>query len=410
MSVEALDRLETHLRISGRTDEADEVAAQIAGMRYKQQRGAAPDMTPEDFAKLGTVGTPPPPPPEAPFQSKQKAGKLPPLDEEAARKAGFGPPSAQPDAQAQRRARRQLDGMVAANGSMSVWRRRKVVVPALRRLGYSAADADFIAVNAPLNKELYDRDAIKKALQFGHSLTPGQIGKLDPNTIQGAMTPHPIAMPAPAARAYRAALRQDQPVRGSLSRARRGAQSLSDRFMRWWGPKAQAMGDKPVPTGLGGLFLANLLFLAAVVPANAQGYPRLQLLYGTLLNRTDWTNKPAVPEKQMVPNSPIVEGIAGAATALEEGATAVTGMATAVADVAGALGSDLGNFSRWAGVAANPAGALTNAIAGAISGMPGWANTSSSQPPAGTNGNGPPTPNGPPVSPGALPPRQPPSV
>lgn len=316
ISIEGLEKMESRLRRQGRTDEADELAADIAARRSMESQ---PDQDDVDLSQLGTRGV-----------------DITPRDAPAT----GGKPSAAPEVRAKRRDRKQLDNTILMNGNMSVRRRNDVVVPALTRLGYTQEQARRIALASPLNTSMYDRQAVITSLRYGASVTPEAINRLPPDSVERSLAQSPIPMPPPAQRALRSAAFQENPRRGVADTLSRTGSTLGKRFAAWWGPISDRIGEQPVPTGLGGLFLVNLLFLAVIVPANAQGASRMQLLFATLAGRTQWANGAGVPQKPQVPASPLIASIAGIALSGEEIAQSIanlTGGAGQVAKVVGGI-------------------------------------------------------------------------
>lgn len=203
-------------------------------------------------------------------------------------------------------------------------------------------------------------------------------------TTPGIPATPPEAEPEPApARAARQRLeRRDNLPRFLGGTAWQGLGRVGDRLSRWMAPKLDRMADQPVPGGLLGMFLLNLAFLLAVVPANAQGYTRLQLLWLTLLNQT------MLPESvtpQVVPDSALM----AAATA---GVVAVDHAATAVGDVARALGGVVTPAATAAAGLAGVAGSLPPWVQGALGGVAGALTHQSFTPPSQANPAAPPPP------------------
>lgn len=314
---------------------------------------------------------------------------------------GGSAPSRQPQARSQSRAQKTLNNYVAMNGNMGLPRREQTVIPALQRLGYPHADAERIALGAPLNNGMTDTNALDASLIYADSLSPSNFQATlaaDPRQaalLQGA---GPINTPPQAAAAAALASGRAQPInrppgaggaiRQAKMRANRPAtvigmtrgsfERVGRRFAEWATPSLDAISQLPVRGGLGGMFLLNLAFLAAVVPANAQGYTRLQLLWASLWGQTEWAGK-TPPAKASAPDSVWQRSLIGLVGGVEE-------TAVAVQQVAGAISGQ------------TPPG-LGTIIGAGIAGLTGGTLSTSPTPPA-PPGNGP--------SQGALPP-QPPS-
>ena len=274
------------------------------------------------------------------------------------------------DAQESRRKvrdRKRLDEYIRANGNMSAGRRKAVIVPALTNLGYDPGSAQRIAIDAPLNASMYNDQAVMEALRYADSITPERIAAND-DVIRGAITPGAIAMPERAREALaqpvpmppkaKKALQRDRAVamRYRMTQLRRIAGNVSDLIS----PLADRLGNAPVYGGLGGMFLINLGFLFFVVPANAQGYTRSQLLYGLLLNRVRWKGGFEPPPKPPVQDNALFVDARAAAQGVADIAQDIDQIAGGAASVAHGASGALG-----AGIA----GALQGAL-GAVGGGP----------------------------------------
>lgn len=241
------------------------------------------------------------------------------------------------------RSKATLDAYVRANGSMSVARRTAVVGGSLERLGYSPSQSRDIALDAPLDARMHDADALTAALTYASSITP-QAAAADPNAPAVIGADAIIPMPKRAQAALASAQAAKNPIKTKGLALHTGAWGFLDRIRNTMQPFVDRVADSPVPSGIGGLFALNLLFLAAIVPVNAQGYTRLQLLYLTLLNRTK------LPEKTPpvhVPASPMFQAAVGAIASIEDAGNAVK-------SVASALGGDVsqtGNLLQTIGSA-----------------------------------------------------------
>ena len=233
------------------------------------------------------------------------------------------------------RNRQVLDDYVRANGNMSVARRTAVVGRSLERLGYTKSQAHDIALDAPLDNRMHDSDALLASLQYASRITP-DAARINPNAPDVIGADALIPMPKRAQAALQSGLDAKNPLKSK-------AKGLQGRFGSLWSglgdhfaPFAERLGNAPVPGGLGGLFALNLLFLCAIVPVNAQGYTRLQLLYLTLINRTK------LPEEQppiTVPDSPLFAASAAAIASVEDAASGIKAVASAL----GADVSQVGN-------------------------------------------------------------------
>lgn len=312
-----------------------------------------------------------------------------------------------PTPKQQARSTTQLDDYVHANGNMSVARRMHVVVPALERLGYTPAQAKQIALDAPLNASSYDQEAVVTALKYAYSIS--EVGQMQQGgqpaaTVAGAMTPNPIDMPPAAKAALDSAQFREKPVTSATRLLGTKAGSKLQKAITPLQAKLDRWADKPVPGGLAGLFLINLLFLGFVVPANAQGYTRFQLLWLTLNNQT---SLPEMKEEVGIPNSPIVQGVMDIAQGIGIAADALGGIAGAVSGIAdipntitGAVESPAFGIAKGiAGFPWNLAGGLINApvIGGLIQGK-GPFGLAYTVPPTNTGANPPP------VTPSNVPP------
>jgi hypothetical protein len=265
--------------------------------------------------------------------------------------------------------KKKLDQYIRANGNMSVQRRIVVVGGAMQRLGYTPQQAEVIALDAPLDARMHDDEAVRSALEYGASLdelyqdvsSAKASGRTyEPDSVTGANAGQAVQMPDRAKNALQLARAQQRPIatRGGILGKR--AQTVWDRIGNGIKPIADRLANVPEPTGIGGLFMLNLLFLFAIVPANSQGFTRLQLLWLTLMNRT------VLPEEitpEVVPNSPVVQGVMDVAKSIEDAALAVGA-------VAGALGAPLqavGNALQAGGQAiqqGNPALPVYNPFSG----------------------------------------------
>lgn len=207
----------------------------------------------------------------------------------------------------------QLQAYIRANGNMSVARRTAVVGGSLEQMGYTREQADTIALDAPLNASMYNEQAIDTALEYASSL----------DALPDTDKDH-ITMPLSAKRRYQAYLAKKQPIQQFRSRIGSSTSKRVGYFTRRLLPLRNKVANAPVPGGLGSLFALNLLFLAVIIPANAQGYTRMQLLWYTLMNQTKFTNH---QEKQeIVPPSPMVQAAFGAATGIESAALAIASL------------------------------------------------------------------------------------
>lgn len=251
--------------------------------------------------------------------------------------AAAAPPQAPPLSANQKAANKQfLHQYARANGNMSVQKRLQVIVPALQRLGYTYREAEEIAIDAPLSKDYTNEQAMRAALEYASSIQPNA-----PNSgINQVLAPNPIPMPAPAA----SQLAQLQSNQKPFAPLRKGASKTNNRLLkginslrRRTDPFFRKVGDQNTPGGIGTLFAINLLFLAAVVPANPQGYTRLELLWLTLMNRTKLDNEIEPPE---APNNALVVAAVGIAEGVQAAAQQIGNAAGAIAgDV-----NDVGNF------------------------------------------------------------------
>lgn len=208
----------------------------------------------------------------------------------------------------------QLKAYIRANGNMSVARRTAVVGGALEQMGYTREQADTIALDAPLNASMYNEQAIDTALEYAASLD--SLPDTDPDRIK---------MPVGAKRRYDAAQAKKQPVQTFKQRLGTKSSKPIGWFRSRVQPTVNKIGNAPVPGGLGSLFALNLLFLAVIVPANSQGYTRMQLLWYTLMNRTKFT-KQVNDQPEVVPPSPMVVAGLGTAAAVEKAAVAIASL------------------------------------------------------------------------------------
>lgn len=238
------------------------------------------------------------------------------------------------------RYKQQLNIYAYANGNMSPERRERVIVPALETLGYSRADAEEIAIRAPLNSSYTNEQAQYKALQYAASIKPGVAANQTPGqqALNAYLNPVAIAMPPRAQSAYQALqVQQQHPVQQQLSKGRflKGAlgkivENVSTKVT----PLADRVGNLASPGGLGSLFAVNLLFLFFAVPANSQGYTRAQLLWLTLMNKTKLEGE---TKPDPVPDNPLVDAAIAVAGGIE--------------DVASAIGNAFGVFGDAASIA-----------------------------------------------------------
>lgn len=221
-----------------------------------------------------------------------------------------------------------------ANGNMSVQRRMIVIVPALIRSGYSQKDAEEIALDAPLSKDYTNERAYYETLKYAASIAPGGT-----QTAAGAaLAPALVPMPAQASRQLQDLQNQNRPLggvrtgsQGFLGSVWKGLNAIGEKLS----PTATRVGDQPTPGGIGTLFALNLLFLAAIVPANAQGYTRLELIWLTLMNRTHLDSEIPPPA---VPNNALIEAAIGTAEGIQEAAQAIGNVAGSIAGVTGGVG------------------------------------------------------------------------
>jgi len=292
---------------------------------------------------------------------------------------------------------------------MSVARRRDDLQPALEVLGYRAPEARRIVLDAPLDIGMTDQQALATALRYAAGITPEETqaeGSWEEQEDGGVVMPGepPVKMPPSAQRALRGADFRAQPVRGFAGGLRNFSRGAVDRLLSWWNPLADRISDAPIPGGIGGMLLANLLFLGVIVPANAQGYPRIQLLWAAMGGKLRWANGIGVPTKQPVPPSALIAAITGAAIGIEEIAQVVGGPADKAAQVAHAAESAGGGLLQQfihglppglQGAGVNKQSLTTTAV-GVLSDV--------TPPAAGSNGSPPP------VSPSALPPSPPPTM
>lgn len=253
-------------------------------------------------------------------------------------------------------AAKSLNAYSFANGNMSPERRQTIVAPALERLGYTPDQARQIAMATPLNASTYNEEAVISALRFAKSITPGAVqaaGGQPPSTVGAAMTPNPMDMPKPAEKALEEAELKNNPTKQAKKfiwdKAGSRWRTLANRIQ----PRLDRMANAPIPGGLGGLFAVNLLFLCVVVPANAQGYTRMQLLWYTLMNQTDFPG--LVHEEQVIPNSGLVQAgmdIAASIETVAEAVGAITGAAGGVAKVieSGGHAVESGAFNAAKGI------------------------------------------------------------
>lgn len=283
--------------------------------------------------------------------------------------------------------RKQLDAYIRANGTMSVARRTAVVGGALEKLGYSHEQARDISLDAPLNSSMYDDQAIGVALVYASSITPNNIGS-NADTIAGATAPTAIPMPSKAQAALDAYRKQTNPIQERRRLLGRRTNRLVDSISRSLKPLSDKIGDAPVPTGLGGLFLINLLFLFFAVPAHSTGRTRAQLLWLTLMNMTTLQEAPPV---KTVPASPMFTAVTGAALAIEDVAQSVNNATGAVGQAGNLLqtiGSDIGHVI---GIGGGPSGSQGQG-GGPSGGGVNLRSPSSPPPPPSLGGHSPPPP------------------
>lgn len=292
------------------------------------------------------------------------------------------------------RNKNDLDASIRANGNMSVARRTAVVAGPLESLGYSQQDADAIALDAPLNTAMSDQQALLVSLRYAQSISQPVQQNQAPDLNQ-LIQPTVIPMPKKAQLALQSQEATDQPVKNVKDKATNTGKNIWTKIANAIKPVTNKVGNLPSPGGVGGLFLINLLFLAAVVPANAQGYTRLQLLWYTLLNRTAM---PTQAQPVIVPASPFIQAAFGGVKALEDLAISV-----------GTVGQDAQNVInavQGPGQAVLAGIKSTNPIIGGIlGGLSSGSNTS-----GGGSGTGSATPPGnpPTVPPPPKPPVAPP--
>lgn len=298
------------------------------------------------------------------------------------------------------RNKNDLDAAIRANGNMSVARRTAVVAGPLESLGYSQQDADAIALDAPLNTAMSDQQALLVSLRYAQSISQ-PVQQNEAPDLNQLIQPTVIPMPKKAQLALQSQEAQDQPVNNVKNKATNTGKNVWTKIANAIKPATNKIGNLPSPGGVGGLFFINLLFLAAVVPANAQGYTRLQLIWYTLLNRTAM---PSQAQPTIVPASPFIQAAFGGVKALEDLAISV-----------GTVGQDAQNVisavqgpgqSVLAGIkATNPV------IGGILGGLTSGTNTSNSS--GGGPGSGSATPPGnsstvpPPPKPTVTPPPPP---
>lgn len=254
-------------------------------------------------------------------------------------------PKPRSDARAQRDAD-QLNAYTYANGNMSIGRRRKVIVPALVNLGYTKEQADRIALEAPLNTSMYDKEAVAASLRYATMITPENIASLDPNTVPAAMAHDAIPMPDSAKSALANYEFNKAPIKGTAGRVAVAGKSLTQSIQNGLQPLLDRIRSLPEPMGVGGLFLVNLIFLGVVIPSNSQGYPRVQILWAALMNAVSWA-KPDVPAKNQVPDSPFVKSLTDIASEGDVILGSTAAVAGAAGNIAGGIGGVLGNLPSW---------------------------------------------------------------
>lgn len=250
--------------------------------------------------------------------------------------AAAAPPKAAQQSPPSAAQKKFLHQYARANGNMSVQKRLQVIVPALERLGYTRKEAEDIAIDAPLSKDYSNEQALRASLEYASSIQPNA-----PNSgVNQVLAPNPIAMPPAAA----SQLAQLQANSKPFAPMRKGAKSTGNRLQKGWSsfrrrsdPILRNIGDQSTPGGIGSLFALNLLFLAAIVPANPQGYSRLELMWLTLMNRTKLNNE--IPPAK-VPNNVLIEGLVGVAEGIESAAQQV-------GNVAGAITGDINNVNNF---------------------------------------------------------------
>lgn len=280
----------------------------------------------------------------------------------------------------QARALEELPEYIRANGNMSVKRRLSVVGDALVNLGYDHDHAHDIAIDAPLNASSYNDQAVLTALEYAHSISSQQTMS-NGSLIRGSLQPNVIPMPDRAYQALVQARYKNTPVRQRMKSSTLGkyatiVSTIGDRLK----PVGDRIANVPVPGGIGGLLAVNLIFLAAIVPANPAGYTRLELLWLTLLNRTRLPDK---KPRQEAPASALVQAAFAAAESLKEGALAIASTGQNYQDFV--QGIQLGG----------------QLLPGIILGVPGSVTGSSYVPPSNT-GASPPPPAMPPTPPRSL--------
>lgn len=258
--------------------------------------------------------------------------------------------------------------------------RRRELRDALIGLDFPKSRANELVRDTPLEASLTDEDALMTLLRAAQgqaqgqpvtSSTPAATPDATPATAahnavaatQGAQpgTPPavlPDAMPKKAEQVLQRQQLKDRPLYTVGSRVGSAFGGISDWLTARVVPWLDRLGNMPEPGGIMPLLIANLLFLAAIVPANSQGFTRLQLAWLTLLNQTALPEEPNVTQ---VPDSPIF-------VAVEQGAVALDDMAHAVGNVAGALGGLSKVPSDVFGGIASTAGGL----GGILSGLPPW--------------------------------------
>lgn len=301
------------------------------------------------------------------------------------------------------RTKRELEDFLRANGNYAVAKRIAIVAPALENLGYTEKQAQQIALDAPLNASMYDEQVVRVALEHARRLSDvaearaaeeaerkrrGIYGQAPaPDDIQSSLADDAIPMPVRARAALEKAQMQTRPVEVMRQRLGKNTNTLIGRAQRRIQPLADKLGNLPVPGGLGSLFFLNLVFLAAIVPANAQGFTRLQLLWLTLMNRTDFPDENFQP--QMVPASPIVQAALDTAQAVQGAAIAIGSLgkdAQSVVNVIQQPGSVLANATKNIPVVGGVLGGLSNITGGVLS---------EPIPNPATGNNPPPPPSGP---------------
>lgn len=296
----------------------------------------------------------------------------------------------------------QLADYLRANGRMSVARRSAVVQPALERLGYTPDQARTITLDAPLDASMTDQQALFAALQYARTLqTPNALsaaiaGDVPQRGQQLAGQQGAIPMPAAATVALQQAENERAPLPNKLGRQSglNGAYTRLTRLGRALSFKLDDMANVPTPSGIGGLFLVNLLFLFFAIPANAQGYTRAALLWLTLLNRT---KLPEQPPSEVIPASPFVAAAIGAASALGNVSQSIGALSQNAAQVVAGLTNPGQAIEKQ--LQQNPVeGAVIQGILGGL--IPG---SQGGGPPVMGVGGGPPLPPMPPNFPHGVP-------